>query len=208
MQGRQGAGGDSAGQPPKRRSASVNGTGKSHTTPKRLSDTDTGPQPIPRRASRKTHKALAKKRARGGCFIASILLVCAVIVLIIVGIVNLAKGIGTSSQPSLVVTDFFTALSESNYTQAYKDLAPTISQSQFTQQAQAADHCYGAVTNYQEVADTAKNEGNTQSYAYDVTRKNSAQPYRVQITLQLQQDNTWKISSYGSSLGPQAPACQ
>jgi hypothetical protein len=136
MQGRRD--GDSAGQPPKRRAASINGTGKSHATPQHRSNPNTGQQPVPPRASRNAQRRPAR-RARRGCLIISTLLVCAVIILIIVGIVNLGRGIGASSQPALVVTDFFTALSQSNYTQAYKDLAPTISQAQFTQEAQAAD---------------------------------------------------------------------
>jgi NTF2-like N-terminal transpeptidase domain len=128
----------------------------------------------------------------------------------------LANGINTSAGPSTAAVDFISSLNTKNYAQAYKDLGPAItiriSQEQFTQQAKVLDTCYGKVSDYTEVANSAKNQDGTQTYTYTITRELSAKklPYKLQLTLQKDPDDgTWKVSDYSNNLGPAqpVPAC-
>ncbi|HZR39355.1 MAG TPA: hypothetical protein VFB12_04520, partial [Ktedonobacteraceae bacterium] len=92
--------------------------------------------------------------------------------------------------------------------QAYQDLGPAItlhlSLQQFTQQAQNLDRCYGPITTYPEVQDSATNQGNSQSYTYNISRSKLTKPYQLRLTLQQDPDanNNWKIVDYGNDLGP------
>src|SRR5712691_6390143 len=111
--------------------------------------------------------------------------------------------------------DFLAALSNQNYNQAYNDLDATItvqtSPEDFKQEAQSDDRCYGPVTNYSEVPDSAV-QNNAQSYSYSFTITRSKLPHAYTLRLTLQQDTygNWKISSFGNNnddLGPGQPTC-
>jgi hypothetical protein len=121
-----------------------------------------------------------------------------------------------SSGASTAANDFLNALSSGNYSQAYNDLDPTITLQltldQFKQQAVNNDRCFGPVTNYMEVADSAvvQGNGNILSYTYTITRKKTAKPYQLHLTLQQNPDKPgeWRVSSYGAGLGPAQPTCK
>ena len=106
-----------------------------------------------------------------------------------------------------------------SYEQAYNDLDATITvettQNDFTQQARAYDNCYGTVTNYSEVANSATVQGTTQSYSYTITRSKLTTPYTLRLTLQQDKYGSWKVISYTNNkatlntndLGPGQPPC-
>src|SRR5439155_15148613 len=89
---------------------------------------------------------------------------------------NYVNGLTASSGASTTANDFLNALSTGHYDQAYSDLDPTITLQltgdQFKQQAGNNDRCFGPVTNYTEVPDSAvvQGNGNTLSYTYSLTR--------------------------------------
>ena len=131
----------------------------------------------------------------------------------------LFPALNASAGPSQVTVDFFSSIQSQNYGQSYKDLGPAItipeSQAQFTGAAQSLDKCYGPISSYNEVPNSAKLQNNTYSYTYTVKRAHLSRAYPIQIQLQQEQQqqganqNDWKITSYGESLGPPrpAPAC-
>jgi hypothetical protein len=126
----------------------------------------------------------------------------------------LFSALNASSGPSQVAVDFMGSLTSQNYGQSYKDLGPAItipeSSQQFTGQAQSLDKCYGPLSSFQEVPNSAKIQNNIYSYTYTVKRTHLSKAYNLQIQLQQDpNDNSWKITSYGESLGPPrpAPAC-
>ncbi len=124
------------------------------------------------------------------------------------------NSVSVSSGAASTATDFLNALNQQNYTQAYKDLGPAITlhvaPDQFTQQAQSYDRCFGPVTNYTEIPNSATAPNtNNMVFHYSVTRKNASKPFQLQLTLQQDQTSgTWKISDYGNTLGPGAPTCK
>jgi hypothetical protein len=126
----------------------------------------------------------------------------------------LLSAINASSGPSVTATNFLTALAQSNYNQAYKELGPAItiptSLEQFTGQAQEMDRCYGIVKDFSEVDGSATNQHNVQSYTYQITRSKMTKPYQIRLQLAQSIDNaTWQITNYGTTLGPgtNAPTC-
>ncbi|MBE3559374.1 MAG: hypothetical protein IMW89_09130 [Ktedonobacteraceae bacterium] len=145
----------------------------------------------------------------GGIF----LIIAVVAAFIGYGAVNFFNGLSISSGAASTAVDFLNALNHSDYEQAYKTLGPAITlhigKDEFKQQAQALDQCYGPVKDYSQVQGSAQMTDNTQSYAYTIKREKLPQPYQLRLTLQKSQDNTWKITSYGGSLGPGqgAPPC-
>ncbi|GCF07902.1 NTF2-like N-terminal transpeptidase domain-containing protein [Dictyobacter arantiisoli] len=184
-------------------------TSEQRALPKRppgMARIDTPPemQRVPRPTREETQPQKLHKRLLilGGIFIVLAIVASTIGVL-------LANGLNASAGPSTTAVDFLTALDTRDYTQAYKNLGPAItirlSQDQFTKQAQAVDACYGAVNNYSEVANSAQSQDNSQSYTYNITREKSNKkiPYKLQITLQKDQDDgTWKVSDYGNNLNP------
>jgi hypothetical protein len=143
----------------------------------------------------------------GGVFLLFAIIACAIGYF-------LFPALNASAGPSQVSVDFFGSLKSQNYSQSYKDLGPAItipeSQQQFTGQAQSFDKCYGPISSYNEVPNSATLQNNIYSYSYSVKRTHLSKAYTIQI--QLQQDSNdsgWKITSYGDSLGPPrpAPAC-
>jgi hypothetical protein len=202
-----------------RRLPPLNGTGKHRPLPPRppgLPRVD-APPPTPR-VARPQRKTSSPKRIRRNAFIlVGVFIVCA---LLACGIgyaaFNYVTGLTASSGAVTTANDFLTALSTRNYEQAYQDLDPAItlqlSEDEFKQQAQSNDRCFGPVTNYTEVPDsaTAQENGNTLSYTYSLTRGKVSKPYQLRLTLQQNPDRPgdWKISSYGDSLGPAQPTCK
>ncbi len=129
----------------------------------------------------------------------------AAIIACTVGIL-LARGMLQSSGPASVINDFFNGISSDNYEQAYQDLGPAITlqlnQQDFIKQAQDLDQQYGPITDYQEVANSATNQDNSQSYTFTITRSKLKKPYTLHFVLQQDPNEVWKISNYGTSLGP------
>jgi hypothetical protein len=136
-------------------------------------------------------------------FLGSIFVIAAIIASV-VGIL-LGRGMLQSSGPASIVNDFFTATSSNNYEQAYQDLGPAITirlnQQDFTKQAQVLDQQYGPITDYKEVANSATNQDNNQSYTFTITRSKLAKAYTLRIILQQDPNEGWKIIDYGTSLG-------
>jgi hypothetical protein len=129
-------------------------------------------------------------------------------------LVNYFVGIGSSAGAANTATDFMLALKSQNYDQAYSDLDAKITISltadAFKQMAQQDDHCYGLVTDFNEVSGSALSspDNNTQSYTFDVIRSKLTKTYKLTLTLQKDPNGNWDITSYGNDLGPTAPTCQ
>lgn len=129
--------------------------------------------------------------------------------------VNFFAATNANAGAASTATDFLAALANQNYNQAYNDLDATItvqaSQEDFRQEAQNDDRCYGPVTNYSEVANSAvQNSGQSYSYSYTITRSKLPHTYTMHLTLQQDTYGNWKISNFGNSnndLGPGQPPC-
>ncbi|QBD78451.1 hypothetical protein EPA93_21615 [Ktedonosporobacter rubrisoli] len=219
MQGRQDHSGELWEKPANKRTAELNGTGKHRTIPQRPPGMARieHPPAKPRVARPQSQTSTPKKFRKQLLIITAIFFVCAAAA----GIgsymaYNLFQGISVSSGASTAAAGFLGAVSKSDYAQAYTYLGPAITlpthQAQFIQQAQALDRCYGPVADYSEVANSATNQDNSQSFSYTLTRSKLKKPYQIRITLQQDRDspNTWKIADYGNDLGPgaSAPACK
>lgn len=129
--------------------------------------------------------------------------------------VNFFAATNANAGAATTATDFLAALSNQNYNQAYNDLDATItvqtSQEEFRQEAQSDDRCYGPVTNYSEVANSAvQNSAQSYSYSYTITRSKLSHTYTMRLTLQQNTYGNWKISNFGNNnndLGPGQPPC-
>ena len=128
--------------------------------------------------------------------------------------VNLFNAINAGTGPAQTATDFVSALYNQNYDQAYNDLDATITiqlaPDDFKQQAQAADKCFGVVTDYSEVQDSAVQiNAHKYSFNFTITRSKLAKPYTFPMTLQQDSYGNWKVSSYGvnNNLGPGQLPC-
>lgn len=211
MQGRQGPGGESWERPSGRPIASLNGTSKQRSIPKRPPGlTRVGPPPATPRVEKPQKETARPKSKRQMIIIISSLLLASAIVACVGSYLaaNLISGLNASNGAATTAADFLSSLSKQDYAQAYKNLGSAItiqlSQDDFIRRAKNNDSCYGPVTNYIEVADSAKQEGINQSYSYTITRSKAAKTYKLQLTLQQDQDGTgtWKITDYGGDLGP------
>ncbi|GHO89085.1 hypothetical protein [Dictyobacter formicarum] len=191
-------------------------TTEQRAIPKRpagMARVDTPPEMT--RVPRPTHQEPPPQKLRkrilmfGGVFL---------VLAIVAGVVGylLASGMFASAPASTTATDFLSALNSKNYAQAYKDLGPAItiriSQDQFIKQAQVLDTCYGPVQDYNEVENSAQVQDNSQIYFYTIkrTKDNTTVPYKLQITLQQDQDDgSWKVTDYSNNMGPgqPVPAC-
>jgi hypothetical protein len=129
-------------------------------------------------------------------------------------LVNYFAGIGNSAGAANTATDFMLALKSQNYDQAYNDLDAkitiSVTKDEFKQMALADDHCFGQVTDFNEVPGSAitSADNTTQSYTYDVTRNKLTKTYKLTLTLQKDPDGNWDITSYGGDLGPTTPTCK
>jgi hypothetical protein len=129
-------------------------------------------------------------------------------------LVNYFAGIGNSAGAANTATDVMLALKSQNYDQAYNDLDAkitiSVTKDEFKQMALADDHCFGQVTDFNEVPGSAitSADNTTQSYTYAVTRNKLTKTYKLTLTLQKDPDGNWDITSYGGDLGPTTPTCK
>jgi hypothetical protein len=148
--------------------------------------------------------------------IAMVFVVCGVIAGVIgFALVNYLTGIGNSAGAANTATDFMLALKSQNYDQAYNNdldakITISVTKDEFKQMALTDDHCFGVVTDFNEVPGSAISsiDNNTQSYTYDVTRNKLTKTYKLTLTLQKDPDGNWDITSYGGDLGPNTPTCK
>jgi len=215
MQERPGRGGESEDDSHSKRLAALNGlngTGKRHTPPQRprgMARVEQLPQtPRVARPQRKTPKGLG----RGLLILGGILLLCTLGACIFgysLGS-NFLAGLGASSGAATTSTDFLSSIVKHDYVSAYKDLGGAVTMQltleQFENQAQHDDVCYGFMKGYTEVPNSATAQGNTQSYAYSVTRAKMPTTYQLRLTLQqdIEASSVWKVTNYGGDLGPSA----
>ncbi len=197
MQGRQGPRDRPFNQYP----ADFNGTGKQRAIPRR-----------PPNMARIDHPPVTRRRILfwGIVFVVAGALACGI------GFtaVNFFAAINAPAGAAVTATDFLSALSNQNYDQAYNDLDATITvqlaPDDFKQQAQASDRCYGKVTDYSEVQNSAvQNNPKSYSYNFTITRSKLTKPYTLHLTVQQNSNQDWRISSYGNNndLGPGQPPC-
>ncbi len=225
MQGRQGQGKE--GKEPWDRTSSdshaaLNGTGKQRAVPRRppgMAKLDT--PPAVQRVGRPQRQTKPPKTWRRRLLIfGGILVICGIITFVIAyGLTNLFIGVGQSSGAANTATDFLLNLKSQNYDQAYKDLDATITVTlrpeDFKQMALQDDHCYGLVTDFNEVqgSATTSSDNNTQSYTYDITRSKLTKTYQMTLTIHKDSDGNWDITNYSSNgnnleLGPAPPTCK
>ncbi len=216
MQGRQGQGNDPWNWSSSGPHVTANGTGKQRAIPQRppgMTRIERPPQTP--RVSRPQRQAQPPKSWRRRLLIlAVVLLACALLAWGIgYALVNYFVGIGNSAGAANTATDFLLALKSQNYNQAYHDLDAKITisltQDEFTKMAQADDHCYGLVTDFNEQQGSATIPAdNTQSYTYDMARSKLTKTYPLTLTLQKTPDGDWDITNYGTDLGPKPPTCK
>lgn len=213
MQGRPGQGGESQERASRQPIASLNGTGKHRVPPRppgmrRVSQ----PPPTPRIARPQPQEQPPGSLRRRLLIMGGIFIICAILAGAIgYGAFNYLGALSASSEAATTTNDFLTALSTSNYDQAYKDLGPAITLNttpdDFKRRAQSDDLCYGTVKNFSEVPDSAVSQDNSQSYTYNIVRSKSSKPYQLHLTLQPDKDGAgWKVTDFGNDLGPGTPS--
>jgi len=177
------------------------------------------PPPSTPRVARPKRKDPEERKPRTwrwwlGC--AGVMLVLGIVVGIVVyGVTNLFIAYSVTGGSGTTTTDFLSSLQSANYDQAYNDLDPTLtvnlSKTDFEQKAQADDHCYGQITDYNEVDNSAVSTTvggvQTLSYTYNITRSKLKSPYQLHLTLQKDAAGDWFITNYGNDLGPAPPTC-
>ncbi|MGZ6364747.1 MAG: hypothetical protein ACXWPS_02160 [Ktedonobacteraceae bacterium] len=220
MQGRQSQGYDPRDRASGKLLATSNGndSGKQRAIPQRppgMPRVENPPQ-TPRVARPQRQPKQTRSLGRRLIFIALIFVACAVIAGIVgFGLVNDFTGIGNSAGAANTATDFMLALKSQNYDQAYNNdldakITISVTKDEFKQLALADDHCFGVVTDFNEVPGSAVSSTNdsTQSYTYSVSRAKLTNTYKLTLTLQKDPDGNWDITSYGGDLGPTTPTCK
>jgi hypothetical protein len=192
-------------------------TGQQRAIPRRppgMSHLDQ-PLPTPRVARPQVQHRERKPKTLKWWAGASIITVLALLVvgMIAYGATNFFLAISVNAGAASTAGDFLANLQSANYDQAFNDLAPAataqVSKSDFKKMAQADDHCYGQVTNSNEVNNSAvTGVDGSQSFTYTITRSKLAKPYQMQLTLQKDASGDWGITSYGGDLGPAPPTCK
>ncbi len=189
-------------------SAVNEGTGQYRALPQRppgMTRLSAPPSPEAPRAPRPQRTLQPSKRSRRRTFF---LIGFGATVIIFIGIIAilLTNALLASSGPTTTAVDFLTQISSQNYKQAYNDLGLSItirtSNDDFVKQAQELDKQYGPITDYAQVADSATNSGNAQSYTYTITRSKLRYPMRLTLRQDPQDNNAWKIVDYGGTVGP------
>jgi hypothetical protein len=217
MQGRQGPGYDPWDRSSGDLLATANGSGKQRAIPQRPPGMTRVEHPphTPRVGRPQRQNKPPRSWRRRLLILAVIFLACGLSAWGIgYALVNYFVGIESSAGSANKATDFMLALKSQNYDQAYNDLDAkitiSVTRDAFKQMAQQDDHCYGLVTDFNEIAGSAiaQADNNTQSYTYDVTRSKLAKTYKLTLTLQKDPNSNWDITSYGNDLGPATPACQ
>ncbi len=174
------------------------------------------PPQTPRVARPQRQSKPAKSMGRRLLFIALIFVACGVIAGILgFTLVNYFTGIGNSAGAANTATDFMLALKSQNYDQAYNNdldakITISVTKDEFKQMALADDHCFGTVTDFNEVPGSAISSTNdsTPSYTYNVSRNQLTKPYKLTLTLQKDPNGNWDITNYGGDLGPTTPTCK
>ncbi|HET8846237.1 MAG TPA: hypothetical protein VFN35_32545, partial [Ktedonobacteraceae bacterium] len=164
MQERPGRGGN--GQDPRDRSSTSafrmsELTGRQPVVPKRPPGMTRVDQPPPTPRVARPEREARKPRTWKwwvGC-LGGMLVLGIVAAVIVYGATNLFLAINATGGSGVVVSDFFSNLQKQDYDQAYNSLDPTLtvetSKADFKQGAQSDDRCYGKVTDYNEVKDSA-----------------------------------------------------
>lgn len=218
MDGQKGQGSDAWDKGASRRIASLNGTGKHPSaSPQRPPGTprlEGSPTP---RITRPKREAPAPRNVRRNLFVLGcVFVVCALFACVLgYAAFSYVNGLNASSGASTTASDFLTSLSGSkpNYDQAYKDLGPGItlqtSAQDFTTQAQVNYRCYGIITDFKEIAGSAKVQGDSQMYSYNISRSKLQKPYQLTLTLQPDPENAnaWKVTKYEDNL-PVSTTCR
>ncbi len=220
MQGRQDQGYDPRDRSSGKLLAATNGndSGKQRAIPQRppgMPRVERPPQ-TPRVARPQRQSKPAKSLGRRLLFITIIFIACGIIAGIIgFALVNYFTGIGNSAGAANTATDFMLNLKSQNYDQAYNNdldakITISVTKDEFKQMALADDHCFGVVTDFNEVAGSAVSSNNdtTHSYTFSVSRKQLPKPYQLTLTLQKDPNGNWDITSYGGDLGPSTPNCK
>lgn len=197
--------------------AAINGTGRQRAIPQRPPNmARIQNPPVTPRVGRPQREAAHPRNLRrlfliwGVVFIVCSLLAC----VIGYAAVNFFSATNATAGSAVVATNFLSSLKSQDYTQAYNDLSAGItvqaSPSDFTQEAQTVDRCYGPVTDYNEIANSAVQiNAQSYSYSYNITRSKVPHPYTLRLTVQQDNEGNWKINSYGNNnnLGPGNPPC-
>lgn len=218
MQGRPGQGNEPWDRSSSDRLAAVNGTGKQRAPLQRPSTIPRVDTPPPtQRVARPKRQASARTPTnwrRRLVILLAVFIVCGLLAWGIgYAVVNFFLAINAASGASTAASDFLGNLSTQSYDQAFNDLDATITvnltKDQFRQQALRDDRCYGPITGFTEVQNSATLQGNTQSYTYSITRKNLSAPYQLKLTLEKDPNGNWDITHYGNNdeLGPGQPPC-
>lgn len=218
MDGQKDQGSDAWDKGASRRIASLNGTGKHPSaSPQRPAGTPRIEEsPTPRIVRPKREMASPRSTRRNLLILGCVFLVCALFACVLgYAAFSYLNGLNASSGAAATASDFITSLagSKPNYDQAYKDLGPGItlqtSPQDFVQQAQTDDRCFGSITDFKEIAGSAKVQGDSQLYSYNITRSKLQKPYQLTLTLQPDPENanTWKVTKYEDNL-PISPTCQ
>lgn len=198
------------------RIAPTNGTGKHRSMPQRppgMARVNIGQPLATPRVARPRRKAPGPVNWRRRLPLLGCLFVVCVALACIIGFAafNLISASNAASGAAATSADFLQQLSTRNYEQAYDDLGANITvettPDEFTRTAQRDDTCYGQVTGYTEVPNSAAVQNNTQVYRYNITRSKLTKPYQLQLTLQQDNYGDWKVISYGGDLGPKPPIC-
>ncbi len=140
-----------------------------------------------------------------------------VVVLVSMGayaLTNFAIAALAASGPANTASGFLANIQNKSYDDAYNALSATatvqLGKNDFARMAQKDDHCYGQITDYNEVAGSATStpDGTIQSFAYNITRSQLSKPYKLTLTLQKDATGDWEITSFGGDLGPAPPTCK
>ena len=199
-------------------SADLNGSGSQRAIPRRPPSMARIDRPsTTQRVARPQREVPGKTNWRRRLLILGIVFVACGVLACGIGYaaVNYFAATSAGAGPAKTAADFLSAISNQNYDLAYNDLDAVITvqltPDDFKQQALTADHCYGIVTNYDEVQDSAV-QNNAQSYSlsYTITRSSKlTKPYTLRMTVRQDSYGDWRISSYGNNndLGPGQPPC-
>ena len=197
--------------------AATNGNGKERAIPQRppgMTRVEHPPQST--RVARPQRQPKPPKSWWRRLLIFAIVFVACGLIAFAIGfaLVNYFTGIGNSTGAANTISDFMLAIKNQNYDQAYNDLDAKITISatndEFKQMALADDHCFGQVTDFNEVPGSATTsaDNTTQSYTYVVTRNKLTKTYKLILTTQKDPDGNWNITSYSNDLGPTTPTCK
>ena len=165
--------------------------------------------PAPRGKSSPPRVTPTPRRRRGRFWLLVLcvsLPLCAIVSVVSYSLVSnfLGAGFSTGGAPiggsrarsaSAVATDFMEALKARNSAQAYGDLASTLlvamTPSDFARQAERADVCFGAITDY------ALAEQGAGQFTYAVRRAGLAKAYPLQLRLQTDSPGSRAITDFG-----------